>query len=91
MVNTLNMFDSYRYHMTGKFFSSDTSIYLVSYEGFNVDCNQKGTALLELIDSNTMSLWVIAGRDIVLGDCPDGNIHILPTEEANAVVLSKQN
>ncbi|MBS3737741.1 MAG: hypothetical protein KGY51_01940 [Psychroflexus sp.] len=91
LVNTLNMFDSYRYHMTGKFFNSDASIYLVSYEGLEHECNQKGTVLLELLDSNTMTLWVIGDRDLVLGDCPDGNIHILPTEEANAVVLNKQN
>ncbi|MBS3737739.1 MAG: hypothetical protein KGY51_01930 [Psychroflexus sp.] len=91
LVNTLNMFDTYRYHMRGKFFNSDASIYLVSYEGLEHECNQKGTVLLELLDSNTMTLWVIGDRDLVLGDCPDGNIHILPTEEANAVVLNKQN
>jgi hypothetical protein len=91
LANTLPFFNSYRFHMTGKFFNSDNSLYFVSYEGFEIECNQKGTALLELIDSNTMSLWVDAARDLVLGDCPDGNIHILPTAEANAVILTKQN
>ncbi len=91
LVNTLNMFDSYKYHMNGNFFSDSPLKYYADYTGYEYECNQTGTTVIELIDNNTMSLWVIGDRDIVLGNCPDGNIHILPTEEANAVVLSKQN
>ncbi|MBS3737740.1 MAG: hypothetical protein KGY51_01935 [Psychroflexus sp.] len=91
LINTLNMFDSYRYHINGKYFSDSPLKYYANYTGYEHECNQTGTAVLELQDNNTMTLWVIGDRGLVLGDCPDGNIHILPTEGANAVVLNKQN
>ena len=91
IVNTLNMFDDYKYHIRGKHFASDTSVYTAFYQGFDLDCNQKGYAILKVIDSTTIDFWIAPINDsIIEPGCPTGNIHIMPTSLETAVTLTKQ-
>lgn len=91
LANTLNYWDNYSKHMFGFEFINQFDLYKAWYEGELSDCNQKGWAMIEQIDSQTIKLWIKPYNMIIDNSCPDGNIHILPTDEANAVVLIKQN
>ena len=91
LINTLDMFDSYKYHMSGKFFADTTSVYLANYYGEQVECNQKGYAIFDFINSNTINFWIAPSNDMIGPECPTGNIHIMPTDGDDAVVLTKQN
>jgi len=91
LVNTLNMFDSYNYHMSGLFFADTTSVYQANYIGMEVECNQKGYAILRMLNNNTINFWIIPSNDMIGPGCPTGNIHIMPTDKDNAVTLTKQN
>jgi len=90
LVNTLNYFDNYRFHIYGKYFSVNNDSYLLRYAGYEVDCNQKGLGFLTMINQTTMTFYIAPEGDLIMGNCPDGNIHILPTSEATAVTLTKQ-
>ncbi len=91
IINTLDFFDTYKYHMNGRFFDDNPFKYYARYTGLQWECNQKGTAVIDLIDSDTISFWILPDNDFVEPDCPTGNIHIMPTASVNAVTLSKQN
>jgi len=91
LVNTLNMFDTYKYHMSGLFFADTTSVYQASYIGLEVECNQKGYAILRMLNNTTINFWIIPRNDMIGPGCPTGNIHIMPTDKDNAVTLTKQN
>ncbi len=90
LINTLDMFDDYRDHMDGKFFGETTTRYYASYAGLQAQCNQKGTAFIDYINSNTLTFWILPDSDLIMDDCPLGNIHILPTTKATEVTLTKQ-
>lgn len=90
VINTLTYFDDYRYHMKGKYFTNSTTQYLAKYIGLLVDCNQAGTVLIDYINHNTITFWILPDSDLIGGDCPDGNIHIMPTTKATQVTLTKQ-
>ena len=90
IVNTLPLFDEYKYHMNGKYFASNTSVYQALYIGYEVECNQKGYAMLKFIDPTTIDFWIAPMNDMIGEGCPTGNIHIMPTEESSAVTLTKQ-
>lgn len=91
LVNTLNLPDISNKHIFGSNFVNEFNLYKAWYEGELADCNQKGWAMIEQIDSQTLKLWITPNNMIIDNSCPDGNIHILPTAEADAVVLTKQN
>lgn len=90
IVNTLNYFDEFRFHIYGKYFGKNNNYYLLRYIGYEVDCNQSGLGLLNLINSNTLKFYIAPHSDIIGAGCPDGNIHILPIEKESAVTLTKQ-
>lgn len=91
LVNTLDMFDTYRKHIKGLLFVEEFDLYEAWYAGLESNCNQKGWAYLEIVNNTTLKLWIKPfSGEIIDNDCPDGNIHILPTSEATAVTLTKQ-
>ncbi len=91
LVNTLAMFDDYKDHIDGKFFGETTTRYYANYAGLQANCNQKGTVFLDFVNSTIITLWVLPDSDIIGPDCPDGNIHILPTTKTAEVTLTKQS
>ncbi len=91
IVNTLPYPVFYKYHISGKFFGDTTSVYTANYYGYEVECNQKGYAILKFINSNTMEFWIAPSNDMIGPGCPMGNIHIMPTKLEDAVVMTKQN
>jgi hypothetical protein len=76
--------------MSGKFFADTTSVYLANYYGEQVKCNQKGYAIFDFINSNTINFWIAPSNDMIGPECPTGNIHIMPTTMETAVTLTKQ-
>lgn len=91
LVNTLGMFDNYSKHVKGLSFAEEFNLYKAWYAGLESSCNQKGWAYLEIVDNTTLKFWIKPfSGEIIPNDCPEGNIHILPTSEAMAVILTKQ-
>jgi hypothetical protein len=92
IVNTIPFFDSYKYHISGKYFPDDnTSYYIASYIGYESACNQKGRAIMHTVNSNTLTFWILPDNDMIGPECPLDNIHILPTTLETLVTLTKQN
>jgi hypothetical protein len=91
LVNTLDMFDNYSKHINGMRFLNEFNLYVAIYSGLQSNCNQKGWAYIEKVNNTTLKFWIKPDSgEIIPNDCPDGNIHILPTSEATAVTLTKQ-
>jgi hypothetical protein len=91
LINTLDMFDEYQYHINGKFFGETTTRYYANYTGLEWECNQTGTAFIDYINSSTSTFWILPDSDMIGPECPLANIHILPTTKATEVTLTKQN
>ncbi|MBZ9652205.1 DUF6705 family protein [Psychroflexus montanilacus] len=91
LINTLDEHQFYRYHINGSFFAETTSVYLAKYTGLQWECNQKGYAILWMQDEATIKFWISPDNDMIGEECPLGNIHIMPTSEEEAVLLTKQN
>jgi hypothetical protein len=91
LINTIGHFDDYKDHIRGYGFKTEFTLYEAWYEGELSNCNQQGWATLDLLNSQTMHFWISQVTEIIDDSCPTGNIHILPTVEANALVLTKQN
>ena len=90
IFNTLPYFDDYNLHMRGRYFGNTTNLYFAFYAGEEWECNQKGTAFINFINTNTITLWILPDSDMIGEDCPSGNVHILPTTKATRVTLTKQ-
>jgi hypothetical protein len=91
VVNTIQYFDDYKYHISGNYFPDNTAYYIASYVGYEYMCNQKGRAIMHIVNSNTMTFWILPDNDMIGPECPMGNIHILPTTLETLVTLAKQN
>jgi len=91
IINTLPYFDDYKFHMRGRFFGDNTNLYFAHYKGEEWKCNQKGTAWINFIDSNTITLWTLPDSDVIYSsDCNTGDIYILPITKDTRVTLTKQ-
>jgi hypothetical protein len=91
LMNTVDYSDDNKDHIRGYGFKTEFTLYKAWYEGELSNCNQQGWATLDLLNSQTMHFWISQVTEIIDDSCPTGNIHILPTVEANALVLTKQN
>ena len=92
LINTLNSDIRMDSHIKGShFIDYNYSIYKSWYEGEQVDCNQMGWVMMKKINESSFKLWVDPSVEILPYGCPEGNLHILPTSEDEAVVLTKQN
>ncbi len=81
-----------RSHIVGMHFVDyDYTLYKSSYKGEQADCNQTGWVMMEKIDENSFKLWVEPSVEILPYGCPEGDLHILPTSEEEAVIMTKQN
>lgn len=88
IVDTTNLNDS-PYVIDGKHFNLRKSVYFLDYIGFDTNCGQNGTIVIEVPPTNnftTMKLFLsVYGEQ---GDCPGGAVpQILPTE---VITLTKQ-
>lgn len=92
LVNTLNSEPMSDSHIKGSHFVDyEYTLYKSWYEGRQADCNQMGWVLMKKINENSFKLWVDPSVEILPYGCPEGNLHILPTSEADAVIMTKQN
>lgn len=90
LINTFNDAPKMKRYMKGIGFADETNTYIASYVGELVNCNQKGRAVLKMLENGQMRFWIIPDHDIIDNDCPKGNIHIMPTSHDTAVILTKQ-
>ena len=90
LSTTFNLPNSSEKQIKGSFFNSDMSFYIAYYIGFLEDCNQKGRVIIELLENGSMSFWVYPAHDLVLVDCPQESIHIMPIDKNNPAILTKQ-
>jgi hypothetical protein len=92
LVNTLNSDIRSDSHIKGSHFVDyEYTIYRSWYEGRQAKCNQMGWVMMEKINENSFKLWVEPSVEILPYGCPEGDLHILPTSEEDAVVMTKQN
>ena len=90
IFNTLNYFDDYMLHIKGDYFGPTTDLYFAYYMGPQWECLQRGELAIDFINANTITIWVLPDRDMLMPGCPHGNLHVFPTEYEDAMTLTKQ-
>ncbi|MBZ9652207.1 hypothetical protein [Psychroflexus montanilacus] len=92
LYNSLMYGPMFSFHIRGSHFVDyEYTIYKSWYEGDQADCNQTGWMMMKKINENSFKLWVEPSVEILPYGCPEGDLHILPTSEEEAVVMTKQN
>ncbi|MBZ9652201.1 hypothetical protein [Psychroflexus montanilacus] len=66
-------------------------MYLAKYTDLQWECNQQSYAILWMQDDAKIMFWISPDNDMIGEKCLLGNIHIMPTEKENAILLTNQN